>query len=118
MSGAAHAKNLSLGLPMIAAGLGGMVLFVWMQTRRRSPLLDITLLSRNRYFTMSCLAAMGNYAATFGIISLFMGTHEITPDTLPAYLLSMRTGLVAYAVFSAMGVILSVGRGKKRGEAS
>jgi EmrB/QacA subfamily drug resistance transporter len=246
MTGAAHAKDVLLGVPMIAAGLVGLVAFIRMETRTPSPLLDVTLLSGNRYFTLSCLAAMGNYAATFGIIflmslflqyakglspreagyillmqplmqvvaspvagrlaekfditkvatsgmlassaglllaaltvgtgvpvgwvvfelmligtgfgifitpnstaimgsverrqfgvasgmigamrtlgmaaslttislifSLCMGNHVISPKTLPAFLLSMRTGLVAYAIFSCLGVILSMGRGKK-----
>jgi MFS family permease len=217
-----------------------------MEKKSTSPLLDVTLLSRNRFFTLSCLAAMGNYAATFGLIflmslflqyamglsprqagfvllmqplmqvvaspiagrlaerfditkvatggmlassaglllaaftagtgvpvwmvvlelmligagfgifitpnstaimgsverrqfgvasgmigamrtlgmavslttislilSLFMGDHVISRATLPAFLLSVKTGLVAYAMFSCLGVILSLGRGRK-----
>lgn len=246
MIGAAHAKQVFLGVPMIAAGVAGLIIFIRMETRSSSPLLDIALLSGNRFFLLSCLAALGNYAATFGIIflmslflqyakglsprqagfillmqplmqlvaspiagrlaerfnlsklatggmlassaglliaaisagtdvplwlvilelmligsgfgifitpnstaimgsverrqfgvasgmigamrtlgmaaslttislifSLFMGDHEITPATLPAFLLSMKTGLVAYAIFSCLGIILSLGRGKK-----
>lgn len=47
------------------------------------------------------------------IFSLCMGGREITPETLSVFLLSMKTGLVAYAIFSCLGVILSFGRGKK-----
>jgi EmrB/QacA subfamily drug resistance transporter len=247
MTGAAHAKELILGLPMVAAGIVGLILFIRMEMGSKSPLLDVTLLSKNRFFTLSCLAAMGNYAATFGIIflmslflqyakgfspreagfvllmqplmqvmaspiagrlaerfditkiascgmlassaglllaamttasgvplwvviielmligfgfgifitpnstaimgsvekrqfgiasgmigamrtlgmavslttislifSLFMGKHEIGEQTLPAFLISMRSGLVAYAIFSCLGVILSFGRGKRK----
>jgi len=46
------------------------------------------------------------------ILSLFMGEHEISRATLPTFLLSVRTGLVAYAIFSCLGVILSIGRGR------
>jgi EmrB/QacA subfamily drug resistance transporter len=246
MTGAAHARDLLLSLPMITAGLIGLTVFIWMETRSPSPLLDVSLLSRNRFFTLSCLAAMGNYAATFGLIflmslflqyamglsprqagfvllmqplmqvvaspiagrlaerfditkvatggmlassaglllaaftagtgvpvwmvvlelmligagfgifitpnstaimgsverrqfgvasgmigamrtlgmavslttislilSLFMGDHVISRATLPAFLLSVKTGLVAYAMFSCLGVILSLGRGRK-----
>lgn len=246
MSGAAHIKTTLLGLPMILAGIAGLAAFLWISTRSPSPLLDVTLLTRNRYFTLSCLAAMGNYAATFGItflmslflqyakglsprqagfvlltqpllqfaaspvagrlaeranltrvatagmlassaglllaaltsgpdvpiwlvivelmligtgfgifitpnstaimgsverrqfgvasgmigamrtlgmamslttialiFSLFMGQHEIGPDTLPAFLRSMKTGLVVYAILSCLGVFLSFGRGGK-----
>jgi EmrB/QacA subfamily drug resistance transporter len=248
MTGAAHAKALLWGPPMIVIGALGLIVFVRMEIRRPSPLLDVTLLTRNRFFTLSCLAAMGNYAATFGIIflmslflqyakgltprqagfvlltqplmqigasllsgrlaekfditkvatsgmlassaglllaavtsragvplaavvlelmligagfgifitpnstaimgsverrqfgvasgmigamrtlgmavslttislifSLVMGPAEITPRTLPAFLLSMRTGLVVYAIFSCLGVILSFSRGRRAG---
>jgi MFS family permease len=50
--------------------LAGLVLFLRLERRTASPLLDVTLLTRNRFFTLSCLAAMGNYAATFGITFL------------------------------------------------
>jgi EmrB/QacA subfamily drug resistance transporter len=246
MTGAVHAKERFLGLPMIVSGIAGLIAFIRMEKRSQSPLLDVALLSKNRFFTLSCLAAMGNYAATFGLIflmslflqyalalsprqaglvllmqplmqfaaspvagrlaerfdltsvatagmlassaglllaaftlgpdvpiwlvvlelmligagfgifitpnstaimgsverrqfgvasgmigamrtlgmavslttislilSLFMGREEITRETLPAFLLSMRTGLVSYAVFSCLGVILSLGRGRK-----
>jgi MFS family permease len=48
------------------------------------------------------------------VFSLFMGKHEITNKTLPAFILSMKTGLVAFAVFSCLGVIVSFARGKKQ----
>jgi MFS family permease len=70
MVGAAHAKEVPVGPGMIAAGLAGLVLFLRLERRTASPLLDVTLLTRNRFFTLSCLAAMGNYAATFGITFL------------------------------------------------
>ena len=246
MTGAAHAKALLWAPPMIALGAVGIIAFIRLEIRLPSPLLDVTLLTRNRFFTLSCLAAMGNYAATFGIIflmslflqyakgltprqagfvlltqpllqigaallsgrlaekfditkvatsgmlasssglllaaltlgpgvplavvvlelmligagfgifitpnstaimgsverrqygvasgmigamrtlgmavslttislifSLIMGRAEITPQTLPAFLLSMRTGLVVYAIFSCLGVILSFSRGQQ-----
>jgi hypothetical protein len=47
------------------------------------------------------------------IFSLLMGRHEITRQTLSAFLLSMKTGLAAYAIFSCLGVFLSLGRRKK-----
>ena len=246
MTGAAHAKNVGLGLPIILSGLIGLILFVRMEIRTKSPLLDITLLSKDRFFTLSCLAALGNYAATFGIVflmslflqyakglsprqagfvllmqplmqvvaspiagrlaerfdiarlatggmlassaglllaaftagpdapiwlivlelmligfgfgifitpnstaimgsvekrrsgvasgmigamrtlgmaaslttislifSLFMGERAITKETLPLFLLSMRTGFIAYAIFSCLGMLLSFGRVRK-----
>jgi EmrB/QacA subfamily drug resistance transporter len=248
MLGAAHAKEVPGGPGMIAAGLVGLVLFLRLERRSTSPLLDVSLLTRNRFFTLSCLAALGNYAATFGItflmslylqyvkglsprqagfvlllqpllqviaspvvgrladrieparlatagmlassvglllaaatiapgtplwlvggelvligagfgifitpnstaimgsvpprqfgvasgmigsmrtlgmavsmttvtlvFSMLMGGAAITPATLPAFLASMRVGLAAFAVFSCLGVLLSLGRGRRGG---
>ncbi|QLA17210.1 MFS transporter [Desulfolutivibrio sulfoxidireducens] len=70
MTGAAHAGTHPAGYGMILAGLLGLVFFLRFEARIKSPLLDTTLLSRNRFFTLSCLAALGNYAATFGITFL------------------------------------------------
>ncbi len=75
MTGAAHAHNLLFGVPVLMAGIVGLVLFLFIESHSFSPLLDVKLLSGNRYFTLSCLAALGNYAATFGItffMSLFL----------------------------------------------
>jgi EmrB/QacA subfamily drug resistance transporter len=246
MTGAAHARQVSMGLPMITAGVVGLVFFIFMERRTEKPLLDITLLSKNRFFTLSCLAAFGNYAATFGVIfymslflqytkgfsprqsgfilllqpvmqvlaspvagrladryavatlatcgmiasstglllaaltigpdvsmwlvvvellligagfgifitpnstaimgsverrqfgvasgmigamrtlgmaaslttialvfSLFMGNQAVTNTTLPAFMMSLRTGLIAFSIFSCLGVVLSFTRGKK-----
>jgi hypothetical protein len=48
------------------------------------------------------------------IFSLLMGGAPIAPDTLPDFLHSMRVGLVAFAVFSCLGMALSLGRGSRR----
>lgn len=74
MTGAAHAQA-SFGLPLLAVGVVGLGLFLVLESRCASPLLDVRLLSGNRYFTLSSLAALGNYAATFGVVffmSLFL----------------------------------------------
>jgi EmrB/QacA subfamily drug resistance transporter len=248
MLGAAHAKEVPVGPAMIGTGLVGLILFLRLERRSASPLLDVRMLTRNRFFTLSCLAAMGNYAATFGItflmslylqyikglsprgagfvlllqpllqmiaspvagrltdrieparlatagmlasciglllaaatiapgtplwlvggelvligagfgmfitpnstaimgsvsprqfgvasgmigsmrtlgmavsmttvtlvFSMLMGGAAITPATLPAFLTSMRVGLSAFAVFSCLGVLLSLGRGRRGG---
>lgn len=70
MLGAAHAGEPSLGPLMMAAGVGGLVWFVRLESRSPAPLLDLTLLTKNRFFTLSCLAALGNYASTFGVTFL------------------------------------------------
>lgn len=75
MIGAAHAQQMTLGVPMLVAGTAGLAIFLALESKNDSPLLDVHLLSGNRFFTLSCLAALGNYAATFGIVffmSLFL----------------------------------------------
>lgn len=74
MTGAAHARQAVIGVPLLIIGVLGLAIFLWMERRSESPLLDVRLLSGNRYFTLSCLAALGNYAATFGII-FFMSLY-------------------------------------------
>lgn len=70
MLGAAHARELPLGPAMLGGGLLGLAIFLRLQARTRCALLDMHLLASNRFFTLSCLAALGNYAATFGITFL------------------------------------------------
>ncbi|MEA4857194.1 MFS transporter [Solidesulfovibrio sp.] len=70
MLGAAHAREIPLGPAMLGGGLLGLAIFLRLQARTRCPLLDMRLLANNRFFTFSCLAALGNYAATFGITFL------------------------------------------------
>jgi EmrB/QacA subfamily drug resistance transporter len=90
MLGAAHAREMPLGPAMIAAGVLGLVLFLRLQSRTASPLLDVELLRRNRFFTLSCLAALGNYAATFGItflMSLYLQYAKGLPPRLAGLVL-------------------------------
>lgn len=90
MLGAAHAKERPLGPAMIAGGVLGLAVFLRLQARTKSALLDINLLTRNRFFTLSCLAALGNYAATFGItfmMSLYLQYAKGLPPRLAGFLL-------------------------------
>ena len=60
---------------LTAAGALGLVAFVIWELRQKSPVLDIALFSRNKTFAWSNLAALINYAATFGItfvLSLYL----------------------------------------------
>ncbi|MGE4291219.1 MAG: MFS transporter [Desulfovibrio sp.] len=247
MLGSAHAGSSVWGTVMIVVGLLGGLGFLRLQSRTPHPLLDVGLLRSNRYFTFSSLAALGNYASTFGItftmslylqyvrgmppraagavlliqpllqigvslisgsltdrfnpaklatlgmvlsglgllamaltignetplwllggelalmgvgfgifatpnstaimsslpprqyglasgmtaamrtlgmavsmtsvtliFSLFLGESAITPETIPAFLVSMRVGLVTFAIFSCLGILLSLGRGSRQ----
>ncbi len=72
------ASNLDKGpwaWALAAAGLGGIALFVVFEARTTYPVLNVALLKRNRIFALSNLAALLNYAATFGVtffLSLYL----------------------------------------------
>jgi len=56
-------------------GLAGIGLFLVVEARTPYPILDIALLRDNRVFALSNLAALFNYAATFGVtffLSLYL----------------------------------------------
>jgi len=60
---------------LVLAGLAGLVGFVIMELRVQYPVLNIRLFTSNRIFAFSNLAALINYAATYGItfvLSLYL----------------------------------------------
>jgi EmrB/QacA subfamily drug resistance transporter len=57
------------------AGIAGLILFIFWELREDTPVLNIGLFRDNRIFAFSNLAALINYAATFGItfvLSLYL----------------------------------------------
>jgi EmrB/QacA subfamily drug resistance transporter len=57
------------------SGILGLIIFVLWEIRCKFPVLDISLFSKNKIFAFSNLAALINYAATFGItfiLSLYL----------------------------------------------
>jgi len=72
------AANLEFGTPAWAAlltGTLGIALFLTVEARTPYPILNVKLLSDNRIFAFSNLAALFNYAATFGVtffLSLYL----------------------------------------------
>ncbi len=81
-------SNLSKGWwawALLLAANFGIGLFLWLESRTAYPLLNVALLRTNRVFALSNLAALFNYAATFGVtffLSLYlqyvkgMGPHQ------------------------------------------
>jgi len=68
------ASNLDHGIwaaALLGFGLCGVVLFLLFELRAPYPLLNIALLRENRIFAYSNLAALFNYAATFGVTFFF-----------------------------------------------
>ncbi len=71
------ASNLDRGLwagALVLAGLAGLFFFLWLEARTPFPVLNIALLRENRVFAFSSLAALLNYAATFGV-TFFMSLY-------------------------------------------
>ena len=60
---------------LVIVGITGFVIFINIEQRTESPVLNIRLFRHNRIFAFSNLAALINYAATFGvtfILSLYL----------------------------------------------
>jgi MFS family permease len=72
------------GVWLTLIGLLGLVAFVRWEIGRESPVLDMNLFKGNTVFAFSSLAALINYAATFGVgflLSLYLQyTKGLTPQ--------------------------------------
>ena len=69
--GAAHLDAGLWAWGLMLAGSIGIALFLYIEARTAYPLLNLVLLRDNRVFALSNLAALLNYAATFGITFFF-----------------------------------------------
>lgn len=58
------------GVVLIAAGIGGFVIFVRHELKEKNPVLDVRLFTTNRVFACSNAAALINYSATFAVTFL------------------------------------------------
>jgi MFS family permease len=59
-----------LGIALTIIGLALCVLFVFIELRTKAPIIDVRIFTRNKNFTLSNIAAMFNYAATFAVTYL------------------------------------------------
>ncbi len=72
--GFTHLPNM-LGIWLILIGIVASVAFVIWEMRTPSPVLQINLFKRNRVFTLSCLAVLINFGATYAVsflLSLYL----------------------------------------------
>jgi len=96
------------GLWLIAAGLACLVAFVLWEGHVPNPVLDVSLLRRNTVFSLSLLAALINYAATFALgfmLSLYLQyVKGLDANTTGLIILSQP---VMMAVFSPLAGRLS-----------
>jgi predicted MFS family arabinose efflux permease len=58
------------GGALIAAGVSGFAIFIWLETKAPNPILNVSLFRHNIVFTFSNLSALISYSATFAIVSL------------------------------------------------
>ena len=100
------AANLDKGYGswgFLCAGLVGLVWFVIIENQAVSPVLNVHLLWNNRVFALSSLAALLNYAATFGVtffLSLYLQfVKGMTPQHAGSVLIVQP---VAQALFSPL----------------
>ncbi len=88
------------GFFLVAAGLFGLLLFVWRESAAPNPLLSLSLFKGNRVFGMSNLAALINYSATFALtffLSLYLQYLKgLTPE---------ETGLILISQPALMAVV-------------
>jgi len=95
-----------LGIILFAAGVLGLVFFVWWELKTPSPVFDLTLFSKNRVFMLSNVAALINYISTFAIsflASLYLQYITcLTPSDagkeliIPSILMTIFTVLSGY----------------------
>jgi EmrB/QacA subfamily drug resistance transporter len=60
---------------LIVCGAGGIGIFIWWEAKTPNPVLDINLFRSNKVFTLSNIAALVSYSATFAIgflLSLYL----------------------------------------------
>lgn len=65
----------SAGRFVTVAGLAGLILFLYLETKAENPVLEVDLFISNRVFAFSNLAALINYSATFAtgfLLSLYL----------------------------------------------
>ena len=75
IGGASNLERGAFAWAAVLVGLGGLGLFLAIEARTPYPILNVALLRDNRVFALSNLAALFNYAATFGVtffLSLYL----------------------------------------------
>jgi EmrB/QacA subfamily drug resistance transporter len=97
-----------LGVWLIVGGAIGLSAFVRWEMRTRSPVLDISLFKNSKAFTLSNVAALINYSATFAVtflISLYLQyVKEFNPESAGLILVAMPA---MQAIFSPLAGRLS-----------
>jgi EmrB/QacA subfamily drug resistance transporter len=80
------------------AGSIGMTAFIWIELHKKNPVFDVSLLTSNRRFAFSNLAALINYAMTFAItfmLSLYLQYVKGLSPRETGLILVMQPGVMA-----------------------
>jgi len=97
-----------LGVGLIIGGAIGLLAFTRWEVRTKSPVLDISLFKNSKAFTLSNVAALINYSATFAVsflISLYLQyVKEFNPENAGLILVAMPA---MQAIFSPLAGRLS-----------
>ncbi len=80
------------GVWLIVAGVLGIAVFIWWETRARPPVLDMSLFRNNKAFALSNLAAFISYSATFAVTFLLSLYLQYVKD-----LTAQEAGLILVA---------------------
>lgn len=70
--GATQLNDLSYAWLVAVVGLVGIGIFLKNEEKKKSALVDVRLLRENRSFTLTNIATLINYGASFGVIFLFI----------------------------------------------
>ncbi|OGN98149.1 MAG: MFS transporter [Chloroflexi bacterium RBG_13_51_36] len=91
------------GVWLIVGGIIGLSVFIWWEMQTRSPVLDMNLFKNSKVFTLSNLAALINYSATYAVtflISLYLQyLKEFSPGRAGLILVAMPA---VQAIFSPL----------------
>jgi len=89
------------GVGLIIGGIIGLSAFIRWEMRTRNPVLDISLFKKSKTFTLSNLAALINYSATFAVtflISLYLQYLKgFTPGSAGLILVAMPATQAIFA---------------------
>ncbi|HEY3276847.1 MAG TPA: MFS transporter [Syntrophorhabdaceae bacterium] len=96
------------GLLFVLSGMAAIGAFIWWELRTKTPILEISLFVTNKVFTLSNVAALINYSATFAVgflLSLYLQYIKgLTPQSAGLVLVSQP---IVQAAFSPLAGKLS-----------
>jgi MFS family permease len=78
---------------MAIAGLAGIFIFLFYESKNDSPIIDVGLLRTNRTFSLSNAATLINYAASFGVVfffSIYLQTIRGIPPKTAGFILVVQ----------------------------